>query len=127
MKAFYLLGIVAVFTACSSKKIQTHTENGYTFTSFRNEDHSIGTYVNVGDSMAVVFRSKGSGTDPFTGINFKCLVCVVSHITECANQVCPGHTPGCSDQIRECAEQKCRDSHECETIRGTTWAILRIN
>lgn len=126
MKAFSLLAIVILLSACGLTKVTTQHSNGYTFKTFKDTDNSLVTYVKVNDSIAVAFRSQSPPGSPGDDIDINCLLCVIQNINSCAKEVCPGNEGHCSDQIRECANAKCQASGECKITAPKNWGIIRI-
>jgi len=123
VKALYLIATLLVLSACTYTKVKTHEANGYTFRTFHNRDHSRITYAKVSDSIAVVFKDQPPTGDPGpTKDEWECLLCIITHIRECADKVCPGNEGNCSDAIRDCTNEKCNN---CRTS-PRSWGVIRI-
>ncbi len=121
MMRYILFALAFVLTGCQeTATVEVEDIGDFQFTTFSLGDLSL-TYVEVDESMSVVYRRRADGG---TETSPECLVCTISKISECADEVCPD---GCdSDEILECCREKCED--DCEGFQGASFgsfAILR--
>jgi hypothetical protein len=128
MKRYFLIALAFALTAFPTQPsaqqtakptVETRQAQGYTFTTFTYGDLVL-TYVELDKSTAVVFKPK-----PPTGPDFNCLVCTVSKIEICREELCGNDprnptTPNCnSDGINECCREKCVATGECKPVSPT--------
>ena len=76
--------------------------------------HELGQ-IEITPDVTVLFRmaDDGGGGGGGGGIDVDCLVCKISKIRECADEVCPEIKAGdpnasCADAIADCAAAKCK-------------------
>ena len=99
---------------------------GFRVEQMRAGKHTLGQIV-INDDVTVVFRMNDTGGSPFPDLD--CLSCQISHISQCADLVCPdikAHDPtaSCADAIRECMKLACSGSCSSSGTRGGGLLVL---